>query len=53
MEYREFGRTGMRLSVIGTGGLLAHYWEGESGHPSTRREAADLSASSRSRDKPI
>ena len=33
MEYREFGRTGMRLSVIGTGGLLAHYWEGESGHP--------------------
>ena len=33
MEYREFGRTGMRLSVIGTGGLLAHYWEGEYGHP--------------------
>ena len=23
----------MRLSVIGTGGLLAHYWEGESGQP--------------------
>ena len=33
MEYREFGRTGMRLSVIGTGGLLAHYWEGKYGHP--------------------
>ena len=33
MEYREFGRTGLLLSVIGTGGLLAHYWEGEYGHP--------------------
>ena len=25
MEYRVFGQTGMTLSVIGTGGLLAHY----------------------------
>ena len=33
MEYREFGRTGMRLSVVGLGGLLAHYWEGETAHP--------------------
>ena len=33
MEYREFGTTGMRLSTVGLGGLLAHYWEGESGHP--------------------
>ncbi len=33
MEHREFGRTGMRLSTVGLGGLLAHYWEGESGHP--------------------
>ncbi len=33
MEYRLFGQTGMRLSVVGLGGLLAHYWEGEAGHP--------------------
>ena len=33
MEYREFGQTGMRLSAVGLGGLLAHYWEGDSGHP--------------------
>ena len=33
MEYREFGKTGMKLSAVGLGGLLAHYWEGESGHP--------------------
>ena len=33
MEYREFGKTGMKLSALGLGGLLAHYWEGESGHP--------------------
>jgi aryl-alcohol dehydrogenase-like predicted oxidoreductase len=28
MEYRTFGKTGMRLSAIGVGGLLAHYYEG-------------------------
>ncbi len=33
MEYREFGQTGMHLSAVGLGGLLAHYWEGETGHP--------------------
>jgi len=33
VEYREFGQTGMRLSAVGLGGLLAHYWEGETGHP--------------------
>ena len=33
MEYREFGQTGMRLSAVGLGGLLAHYWEGDSSHP--------------------
>lgn len=33
MEYRRFGQTGMRLSVVGLGGLLAHY-EGVCGHPS-------------------
>ena len=33
MEYREFGQKGMRLSVVALGGLLAHYWEGESMHP--------------------
>ena len=33
MEYRKFGQTGMRLSAVGLGGLLAHYWEGEAGHP--------------------
>jgi aryl-alcohol dehydrogenase-like predicted oxidoreductase len=32
MEYRQFGQTGMRLSVIGLGGLLARY-EGACGHP--------------------
>ena len=32
MEYREFGQTGMRLSVVGLGGLLARY-EGYCGHP--------------------
>ena len=25
MEYRTFGQTGMKLSVVGIGGLLAHY----------------------------
>ena len=33
MEYRQFGRTGMHLSVVGLGGLLAHHWEGETAHP--------------------
>ena len=33
MQYRQFGSTGMRLSAVGLGGLLAHYWEGESAHP--------------------
>ena len=33
MEYRRFGSTDMRLSAVGLGGLLAHYWEGASGHP--------------------
>ena len=33
MEYREFGQTGMRLSAVALGGLLAHYWEEESMHP--------------------
>lgn len=33
MEYRQFGQTGMRLSAVGLGGLLAHFWEGEAGHP--------------------
>lgn len=33
MEYRTFGKTGMRLSIVGVGGLLAHYWEGDAGHP--------------------
>ncbi len=32
MEYRKFGSTDMELSVIGMGGLLAHY-EGVTGHP--------------------
>ena len=32
MEYREFGQTGMRLSAVALGGLLAHY-EGVKGHP--------------------
>ena len=32
MEYRDFGQTGMRLSVVGLGGLLARY-EGFCGHP--------------------
>ena len=32
MKYRSFGQTGMRLSVVGLGGLLAHY-EGACGHP--------------------
>ncbi|MCZ6679948.1 MAG: aldo/keto reductase [Candidatus Poribacteria bacterium] len=32
MEYRQFGNTGMRLSAVGLGGLLAHY-EGVCGHP--------------------
>ena len=34
MEYRFFGSTGMSFSVIGLGGLLAHY-EGVCGHPSS------------------
>jgi aryl-alcohol dehydrogenase-like predicted oxidoreductase len=33
MQYRQFGSTGMRLSAVGLGGLLAHYWEGDSAHP--------------------
>ena len=33
MDYREFGNTGMRLSTVGLGGLLAHFWEGAAGHP--------------------
>ena len=33
MQYRDFGQTGMRLSRVGLGGLLAHYWEGDAGHP--------------------
>ena len=32
MEYRPFGQTGLHLSVISLGGLLAHY-EGVTGHP--------------------
>ena len=32
MEYRPFGSTGMTLSVMGLGGLPAHY-EGVRGHP--------------------
>lgn len=32
MEYRPFGQTGMRLSAVGVGGLLARY-EGCCGHP--------------------
>ena len=31
MEYRDFGQTGIRLSCVGLGGLLAHCWEGEAG----------------------
>ena len=33
MDFRDFGQTGLRLSCVGLGGLLAHYWEGESGRP--------------------
>ena len=33
MDYREFGTTGMRLSAVGLGGRLAHFWEGAAGHP--------------------
>ena len=32
MQYRTFGQTGMRLSTLGLGGLLARY-EGSRGHP--------------------
>ena len=32
MEYREFGRTGMQVSAVGLGGLLARY-EGVCGRP--------------------
>ena len=32
MPYRRFGQTGMELSPMGLGGLLAHY-EGRLGHP--------------------
>ena len=32
MEYRPFGQTGMHLSAVGLGGLLARY-EGYCGHP--------------------
>jgi aryl-alcohol dehydrogenase-like predicted oxidoreductase len=41
MEYRSFGKTGMRLSVVGVGGLLAHYYEGwpsGSASPGEKRE---------------
>lgn len=33
MQYRAFGQTGMKVSVVGLGGLLAHHWEGNQGHP--------------------
>ena len=33
MEYRNFGPTGMKVSTVGLGGLLAHHWEGPAGHP--------------------
>jgi len=33
MEFRDFGQTGIRLSCVGLGGLLAHCWEGEAGNP--------------------
>lgn len=39
MEYRQFGKTGMKLSAVGLGGLLAHYWEGGSGHPPPEEKA--------------
>ena len=32
MEYRSFGKTGMQLSVVSLGGLLARF-EGANGHP--------------------
>jgi aryl-alcohol dehydrogenase-like predicted oxidoreductase len=32
MEYRKFGKIGIKLSIMGLGGLLAHY-EGVCGHP--------------------
>jgi aryl-alcohol dehydrogenase-like predicted oxidoreductase len=47
MEYRSFGQTGMRVSAIGLGGLLARY-EGVCGRPSAEervqiyRRAAEL-----------
>jgi aryl-alcohol dehydrogenase-like predicted oxidoreductase len=37
MEYRPFGQTGLNLSVIGLGGLLAHY-EGRFGRPSSEEK---------------
>ena len=33
MQYCRLGQTDMQLSRVGLGGLLAHYWEGEAGHP--------------------
>ena len=47
MEYREFGKTGMKLSALGLGGLLAHYWEGESGHPAPEEKQRILAAGGR------
>ena len=34
MQYRTFGQTGMTLSAVGLGGLIAHYWEGADAGPS-------------------
>ena len=39
MEYRQFGQTGMRLSVVALGGLLARY-EGVRGHPPPEEKRA-------------
>ena len=39
MEYRQFGQTGMRLSVVALGGLLARY-EGACGHPPPEEKRA-------------
>ena len=37
MEYSRFGKTDMQLSIMGLGGLLAHY-EGVCGHPSSEEK---------------
>ena len=39
MEYRNFGQTGMQLSNVALGGLLAHY-EGAVGHPPPEEKRA-------------